>query len=101
MKKFNLVLILFTILLFNQSFSQESKPDIKSDPEDSTNIWTGAVDTYWYNPLNWYYNFVPDATTDVIIPNVTNKCWVYGSTSYCNNITVEGDVIWHAGSGYK
>jgi len=56
--------------------------------------WIGAVDNNWHNPSNWTVNTVPNATIDVTIPNVTNKCWVYGSTAYCNNITVE------LGSGY-
>ena len=56
--------------------------------------WTGAIDNNWHNTGNWAGNLVPNASTDVTIPNVTNKCWVYAGTSYCNNITVE------FGSGY-
>ncbi len=51
--------------------------------------WTGAVDNNWHNPGNWNSFYIPDATTDVIIPDVVNKCWVYAGTGYCNNITVE------------
>ena len=58
------------------------------------NYWTGAVDNNWHNAANWLYNFVPDATTDVTIWDVTNKCWVWAGPAYCNNITVD------YGSGY-
>jgi len=54
----------------------------------SANSWVGAVDNNWHNPANWYYYFVPDATTDVLIPNVTNKCWVYATNAECNNLTI-------------
>ena len=53
------------------------------------NVWTGTVDNNWHNPYNWYYYLVPDATTNVIIPNVTNKCWVWAADAECNNLTVE------------
>ncbi len=56
--------------------------------------WTGAVDNNWHNADNWNINTIPDATTDVTIPDVTNKCWVYAGPAFCNNITVE------YGSGY-
>ncbi len=57
--------------------------------------WTGAVDNNWHNPDNWNTVHIPGATDDVIIPNVTNKCWVYvyGATAECNNLTVESGTI--------
>jgi len=51
--------------------------------------WTGAVDNNWHNPDNWNTTNIPDATTDVIIPNATNKCWVWAANAYCKNLTVE------------
>ncbi|HZL10435.1 MAG TPA: GEVED domain-containing protein [Prolixibacteraceae bacterium] len=35
--------------------------------------WTGAVNTDWNTPGNWSCNVVPDLSSDVIIPNVTNQ----------------------------
>jgi len=51
--------------------------------------WTGAVDNNWHNSDNWAPHYVPDATTDVIIQDVPNKCWIYEGSAFCNNITVE------------
>ncbi|NEW82363.1 MAG: hypothetical protein GZ094_08365 [Mariniphaga sp.] len=36
-------------------------------------IWTGTVSTDWNNLGNWSCSFIPDLTTSVQIPNVTNK----------------------------
>jgi len=58
------------------------------------NTWTGNADNNWHNPENWYYHAVPDAFTNVTIANVTNKCWVYAGTAYCESINIE------YGSGY-
>jgi len=57
-------------------------------PEISA-TWNGSVDNNWHNPYNWNTLKVPDATTDVIIPDELNKCWVYAGAAFCNNITVE------------
>ncbi len=51
--------------------------------------WTGAVNNDWFNPGNWVAGIVPDATMDVRIPNVTNKCWLYGSNAACKSLTIE------------
>ncbi len=51
--------------------------------------WTGAMNNDWHNPGNWVAGIVPDATMDVSIPNVTNKCWVYGPDAACKNLTIE------------
>lgn len=51
--------------------------------------WNGAVDNNWHNADNWNTINIPDATTDVIIPNVANKCWVWAADAECKNLTVE------------
>jgi len=51
--------------------------------------WTGAVDNNWHNADNWNTTNYPDATTDVIIPNVTTKCYVYAMDADCKNLTIE------------
>jgi len=35
--------------------------------------WTGAVNSNWNETGNWSCNFLPDLTTNVLIPNVANK----------------------------
>ncbi|HPE58616.1 MAG TPA: hypothetical protein PK904_19580, partial [Bacteroidales bacterium] len=35
--------------------------------------WTGTTDTDWNTASNWSSSIVPDATTQVVIPNVPNK----------------------------
>jgi len=57
-------------------------------------IWTGAFDENWHNADNWSTPSIPDATTDVIIPATTTKCWVWAGPAFCKNITIE------YGSGY-
>jgi len=75
--------------------------DMYGETEDYTvnvtsdnTVWTGAIDNNWHNSNNWNSLTVPDATTDVLIPDVTNKCWIYAGTANCDEITVE------YGSGY-
>jgi hypothetical protein len=36
-------------------------------------IWTGAVNTSWNVPGNWYCGVIPDLTSDVEIPAVSNQ----------------------------
>ena len=36
-------------------------------------VWTGDVDTDWNTPGNWACLVVPDLTTNVLIPDVTNQ----------------------------
>jgi hypothetical protein len=55
----------------------------------SAGTWTGAINNDWHNPGNWVAGIVPDATMDVRIPNVTNKCWMYGSNAACKSLTIE------------
>ncbi len=52
-------------------------------------VWTGAFDENWHNADNWSTAYIPDATTDVIIPATTTKCWVWAGPAQCNNITIE------------
>jgi hypothetical protein len=51
--------------------------------------WTGNVSTDWANPLNWAYNQVPTASSNVVIPNVANTNFPVLSTSAeINNLTI-------------
>ncbi len=54
----------------------------------NTNIWTGANNTNWGNPLNWSCGVIPTATTDVLINNVTNLPIIIDGGRLCNNLTI-------------
>lgn len=52
--------------------------------------WTGAINTDWNNSGNWYCGVIPDLTTDVLIPNVTNKPVLSsGAAGTTKNIVIE------------
>lgn len=55
---------------------------------EKAGTWTGDADINWHNPANWSGNIVPDATMDVIIPETTNKPWVYAANAECKNLTI-------------
>lgn len=58
----------------------------------TTNVWTGAVSTFWNTPGNWSCNIVPDLTRDVEIPVVVSNNYpiITGSdgNADCKNIIV-------------
>ena len=58
----------------------------------TTNVWTGAVSTFWNTPGNWSCSIVPDLTRDVEIPVVASNNYpiITGSdgNADCKNITV-------------
>jgi len=54
-----------------------------------TNTWTGDYNHYWGNATNWSLGHVPDATEDVVIPNVNMPCIVDYSDKVCNSITIQ------------
>lgn len=57
----------------------------------STWTWTGCQSTDWFNPCNWDRQSLPTVTSDVIIPNTTNKPLITGSGKIgnCYTITVQ------------
>jgi len=50
--------------------------------------WTGAIDRDWNTPSNWCDGNVPTKSTNVSIPNVTNKPIIGAAGGLCNNITI-------------
>ena len=54
----------------------------------SPNNWTGTVDTDWGNASNWSKNSIPDSSSDVTIPDVTNQP-VIDSIFGVNDLTIE------------
>ena len=49
--------------------------------------WTGAENRVWNNPNNWCDLSVPTASTNVVIPSVTNLPEI-GAAAVCNNLTI-------------
>lgn len=55
----------------------------------NTSLWTGAASTAWGNSANWSCGIVPLATTDVVIPNVSNLPVISDGGRTCNNLTID------------
>ena len=51
-----------------------------------TDTWLGTTNDDWFNSANWSQGFVPDATTDVVIPNFPS-----GSVAKYPNIYASGN----------
>ncbi|HAK79936.1 MAG TPA: hypothetical protein DCM71_24270, partial [Runella sp.] len=54
---------------------------LTSSPGAANITWTGAIDTDWSKPCNWNPAWVPDATSPVIIPNVSNAPSIAAGTA--------------------
>ena len=83
--------IITIVVLMMLSFSFQFTANANNPAVEKNKItytWTGTADTNWHNPNNWSDYLVPDATIDVIIPETTNKCWVYAADAECNNLTI-------------
>ncbi len=53
--------------------------------------WTGAISSNWNVAGNWYCGVLPDASTDVVIPDVTNEPVLSsGAPGAVKNLTIEG-----------
>ncbi|MBN4062348.1 hypothetical protein JYU20_04045 [Bacteroidales bacterium AH-315-I05] len=55
----------------------------------STWTWTGCKTTDWFDGCNWDRQSVPTTTSDVIIPNTTNKPLITAGTADCNTIEIQ------------
>ena len=58
----------------------------------TTHTWTGCQDTDWFNACNWDRQTVPTTTSNVIIPNTTNKPQINGGTANCYDITLQSSL---------
>lgn len=70
--------------------------------EVSTLTWTGATDTDWNTSTNWNPEGVPFASTNVVIPNVTNDPIVNQATAnpaQSNHLTIDPGAILTINSG--
>jgi hypothetical protein len=59
--------------------------------ESADNTWTGAVSTNWHIPGNWSKGSVPDSTSIVIIPDVSNDP-VLSSNAKCYDLMIDPNV---------
>ncbi|MCX6245727.1 MAG: hypothetical protein NTU98_13615 [Bacteroidetes bacterium] len=60
--------------------------------------WTGGTNTAWSTTTNWIGGAVPTTTSDVFIPNVTNKP-VIGAAAMCHDLTIgDGATLTVSGS---
>ncbi len=54
----------------------------------SENTWTGAISTDWNVAGNWSCGVIPAVTTDIVIPNVTNKPVLGSGAVTINNAAI-------------
>ena len=53
-------------------------------------LWTGEIDTDWFNPYNWGDCQLPTCATDVTIPDTLNEPVINTTnTAYTHDITIE------------
>lgn len=66
-----------------------------------TDTWTGNINDDWFNPGNWSLGYIPNANTDVIIPNfgsgVTKR--YPNIDADVNGLTSNGTLVNNVGSG--
>ncbi|PQJ79087.1 hypothetical protein BTO18_07845, partial [Polaribacter porphyrae] len=63
---------------------------VQNNTAASTNVWDGSSNSNWNDSDNWSVGTVPNSTTNVTIPNVTNKPIISASTNIeVNNLTIE------------
>lgn len=55
-------------------------------------IWTGSINSDWFNPSNWDTN-IPGTNTNITIPaGLNNYPTILNNPAYCNNITLKSNV---------
>ncbi|MBN4061791.1 hypothetical protein JYU20_01165 [Bacteroidales bacterium AH-315-I05] len=74
--------------IFISQFSASSCPCAQSGSGTIWN-WNGCASTDWFDACNWDRQILPTLTSDVIIPNTTNKPLVTGGTADCNTIEIQ------------
>jgi|GEM_PF-2817412 len=75
----------------NENYNAATPVDQVLVVTSSAQTWTGAVSTSWSTPGNWDSNLIPNSSTNVIIPNTTNKPVIADSPltpATCNNLTI-------------
>ncbi len=62
-------------------------------------IWDGSTSTSWDEPTNWSCDIKPNASTNVIIPDVANDPVISSTTAACSNLTIESGAVLTIGAG--
>ncbi|MES2431396.1 MAG: autotransporter-associated beta strand repeat-containing protein [Bacteroidota bacterium] len=56
-------------------------------------VWVGTTNTEWNTASNWSCNAIPTSTSNVIIPNVTNKPLISTAHAVANSVTIAASSI--------
>ena len=98
----------FFTLTDNNGGSNYTATFITNGNPIQTDTWTGTLDDNWFNPGNWSLKRIPDAMTNVVIPNFntgdpTPYPNIYSDQSYTNapnpNTTATPMRVSNVGSG--
>ena len=81
---------------YNPNTNRNYKPHIRFVFQDETE-WTGSVSTNWFSNDNWTAG-VPEAEMNVNIPVSAIRNPLIDGLAYCNNIELEGELTFAAGS---
>ena len=57
-------------------------------PEIKQMVWTGAVNSDWFNPNNWLPRKKPTKELSVLIPLTANSPIIYRNDAECKNLTI-------------
>ncbi|MBO7432642.1 MAG: T9SS type A sorting domain-containing protein [Salinivirgaceae bacterium] len=57
-------------------------------PEIKQIVWTGAVNSDWFNPNNWLPRKKPTKELSVLIPLTANSPIIYRNDAECKNLTI-------------
>lgn len=90
--------VYLTILLFSVSLAccaYTLQPPQRLENDNTTNFWTGAMNSYWGNAANWSLGHIPDISDDVVIGGNLPACVVDFTPKFCKHLTInaEGSLI--------
>ncbi len=78
------------LLLLDDENSTAGNHTFYIELTEATGTWTGLVNTNWHNSGNWTFNYIPDGTTDVTIPDGTPYSpYIQSNNAVCKSLTIE------------
>lgn len=89
----------YRVLATNGNCSATS--DVITVTVNDTFTWTGTTSTNWHTAGNWSCNTIPTLTSNVIIPQTTNKPQVQDGTALAKTLTVQAGATLKVLSGYN
>jgi len=81
----------FRVCSYNATGENSPGLTITATTDPAPTVWTGGVNTDWFNPGNWSAG-LPNPNTDCIVPNLANDPTIDGSIqslAQCKNLTLE------------